>query len=108
MPPVGIGLQADVDHPLQRHVAGAVGVRRAVAAAEVLERGHGPVGLVADEDAVLDDVPVLAGDALVVPADVASPQSVSRSPVTFMTGEPYWNVPSLSKVANDVPAYAAS
>ena len=39
---------------------------------------------------------------------LARPQSVSRSPVTFMTGEPYWKVPSLSNVAKEVPAYAAS
>ena len=47
---------------------------------------------------------LLAGDALVVVADVARPCSTVRSPVTFMTGEPYCSVPSWSRVANDVPA----
>src|SRR6476661_1981607 len=40
---------------------------------------HVPVDLVPDQDAVLDDVPLLPGDALVVPAD--SGQPVHRRPV---------------------------
>ena len=35
---------------------------------------------------------------------VAKPYSTVRSAVTFITGEPYRMVPSLSGVANDVPA----
>ena len=49
------------------------------AKAQPLERGmpaqpgHVAVDLVADQDAVLHDVPLLAGDALVVPADGGQP-----------------------------------
>src|SRR6266540_5169538 len=39
---------------------------------------------------------------------LARPCSTVRSPTTFITGEPYRRAPSLSKVANEVPAYAAS
>jgi hypothetical protein len=35
---------------------------------------------------------------------VASPCSAVRSPVTFIFSEPYFSVPSWSKVANEVPA----
>ena len=41
-------------------------------------------------------------------ATVAKPCSTVRSPVTCMTGDPYSRVPSWSKVAKEVPAYAAS
>jgi hypothetical protein len=35
---------------------------------------------------------------------VDSPWGAIRSPVTFISGEPYFSVPSLSTVAKDVPA----
>ena len=71
--PVGRRLQRDVGHPLHRHVAGGVGEGAAVGPRHAAQPGHVPVDLVADEDAVLDDVPLLAGDALVVPADRGQP-----------------------------------
>src|SRR6185437_2312039 len=67
--PVRGGLQGHVGHPLQRHVAGGVGERAPVGPAEALELRHPAVQLVADEHAVLDQVPGLPGDALVVEAD---------------------------------------
>ena len=77
--PSGRGLQRHVGHPLDRHVAGGVGERAAVGPAEALQRRHPPVELVADQDAVRDDVPLLAGDALVVVADRG--QAVLDGPV---------------------------
>ena len=77
---VGGRLQRHVGHPLHRHVPGRVGERAAVGAAEVLQPRHRPVQLVADQHAVLDDVPLLPGHALVVPADGG--QAVLRRPVT--------------------------
>ncbi len=78
--PSRVGLQRDVGHPLHRHVTGGVGERAAVGPPEVLQPGHRPVQLVADQQPVLDDVPLLAGDPLVVPADRR--QAVLRRPVT--------------------------
>ena len=70
---VGRRLQRHVRHPLHRHVAGRVGEGAAVGARHPAQPGHVPVDLVPDEDAVLHDVPLLAGDALVVPADGGQP-----------------------------------
>src|SRR4051794_1011242 len=61
-------LQGHVGHPLHRHVAGGVGEGAAVGPGHAAQPRHVPVDLVADQDAVLDEVPLLAGDALVVPA----------------------------------------
>jgi hypothetical protein len=63
-----------------------------------------PVELVADQDAVADDVPLLGGDTLVVVADRG--QAVLDGAVAgdVHEGEPYCSVPSLSNVAKDVPA----
>jgi hypothetical protein len=76
---VGGRFQRHVGHPLQRHVAGGVGERAAVGAAEVLELGHPPVQLVADEHAAGDQAPGLARHALVVIADRG--QAVRDRPV---------------------------
>ena len=59
---VGAGLQRHVGHPLDRDVAGGVGVRAAVGPPVVqlrLEVAHRAVELVADQHAVADDVPLL-------------------------------------------------
>ena len=88
--PSGAGLQRHVGHPLDRDVTGGVGVGAAVGAA-VVELGvhvrHRAVELVADQHAVLDDVPALR---------LRRPRRRTRwwpgragwvrSPVTFMTG----------------------
>ena len=69
---VGAGHQRHVGHPLDRDVAGGVGVRTAVGPAVVqlrLEVAHRAVELVAHQHAVADDVPLLGPDALVVVAD---------------------------------------
>ena len=66
------GLQRDVGHPLDRDVPRGVGERAAVGAASVelgLHVAHRAVELVADQDAVPDDVPALGLHALVVVPD---------------------------------------
>src|SRR5918911_827935 len=70
---VGRRLQRDVGHPLHRHVRRRVGERAAVGAGQPAQPRHVPVDLVADQHAVADEVPLLAGDALVVPADGRQP-----------------------------------
>src|SRR5919206_1184148 len=77
--PVGRRLQRDVGHPLDLHVPGGVGEGAAVGASHAAHPRGVPVDLVADQDAVPDDVPLLPGDALVVPADRGEP--VRRRPV---------------------------
>ena len=67
--PAGRRLQRHVGHALQGHVAGRVGEGAPVGAAEPLPGRHAPVELVADEDAVADQVPGLGCDPLVVQAD---------------------------------------
>src|SRR5918998_2776591 len=70
---VGCRLQRDVGHPLHRRVLRRVGEGTAVGPGHAAEPRGVPVDLVADQHAVPDDVPLLAGDALVVPADRGQP-----------------------------------
>lgn len=67
--PSGVEPQRDVRHALQRHAGGGVGERAAVRALPPGQVRDAPVGLVADEPPVADDVPALRLDALVVVAD---------------------------------------
>ncbi len=106
--PAGSGWSETLAMVLQRHMPGGVGVGAPVGAVEAGELRDPPVELVADEGAVLHEVPGLPLDALVVVAMVARPCSAVRSPVTFIRSEPYLSLPSWSKVAKEVPAYAAS
>src|SRR5918998_798069 len=70
---VGCRLQRDVGHPLHRRVLRRVGEGTAVGPGHAAHPRGVPVDLVADQHAVPDDVPLLAGDALVVPADRRQP-----------------------------------
>ena len=85
-------------------MAGGVGERAAVGPAQPAQPGDPPVELVAGQHAAGDQVPGLRRDALVVVADGGQAVRAVRSPVTFITGEPYCRVPSWSGVANEVPA----
>ena len=62
-------MQRHVGHALHRDPARGVGEGATVRPPEALELGHPPVELVPDQHAVADQIPLLAGDALVVEPD---------------------------------------
>ena len=96
--PAGGRLQRHVGHPLDRHVPGESAKAQPLDRPRPSSAGHPPVELVADQDAVADQVPGLAGARPRRRSrSVASPCSAVRSPVTCMSGEPYCRLPSLSE-----------
>ena len=85
-----------------------VGEGAAVRAPKIHVGGDGAVELIADQHAVADQVERLRRHALAV--DGHGGQAVLDGAVTrhVHDGRPVARVPNWSKVAKDVPAYAAS